>query len=354
MNTSGTGGEAGEPNGEGGALAGESGAPAVGGESSGGTGAVAGVAGVAGGSGEGSVTFTYGVHDQACSGGLECPGGSCCEEIEVPAGTFQMGTNTDPDRQPDESPPHTTTLPAFYLDKFEVTVGRFRRFADAYDGTKPAVGSGAHGGIASHGWQTSFSAELPASRSELLAAINCDTSNGYQTWTEFAGQLDNRPMNCVSWYVALAFCIWDGRRLPTEAEWEMAAAGGDDERLYPWGPDAPDPEVHAVFDCAADGTSGCSPADLLDVGSRSAGAGRFGHEDLAGNLWEWLLDYYSQTYYASVGTCSDCVDLGGTTPRVLRGGNFTDHLANLRATRRASKAPNAADPYVGFRCARSP
>ena len=221
----------------------------------------------------------------------------------------------------------------------------------AYDGTLPKTGSGAAPQSAASGWQTAYAAQMPGSQGALMAQLNCDVG-GYQTWTEGAGVRETMPLNCVSWYVALAFCIWDGGRLPTEAEWERASAGGDAEWLYPWGAAAPDPATNVVANCTADGVSGCMPTDLLPVGSRPAGAGRWGHRDLAGSLWEWTLDYYDATYYQAIGICDDCVNTGGSTPRVIRGGNFTSLAKSVRATTRASKPPNAVDPYAGFRCAR--
>jgi formylglycine-generating enzyme required for sulfatase activity len=262
-----------------------------------------------------------------------------------------MGTNSDANALADEKPPHTTKVSAFDLDEFEVTVGRFRRFAEVYDGTLPKPGSGGAPQAAASGWQTAYAAQMPGSQGALMAQLNCD-AGGYQTWTEGAGVRETMPLNCVSWYVALAFCIWDGGRLPTEAEWERASAGGDAERLYPWGATAPDPATNVVANCTADGVSGCMPTDLLAVGSRPDGAGRWGHQDLAGSLWEWTLDYYDATYYQAIGTCNDCVNTGGSTPRVIRGGNFTSLAKSVRATTRASKPPNAVDPYAGFRCAR--
>jgi formylglycine-generating enzyme len=297
--------------------------------------------------------MVYGVDGQSCQGGLECAAGvSCCRRLDVPAGTFQMGTNSDADAATDEKPPHTTKLSGFALDEFEVTVGRMRRFVDAYDGSLPESGAGAHPKLAASGWQASYSAAFPLTRAALADQLSCDGGN-YQTWTAQAGARDKMPVNCVSWYVALAFCIWDGGRLPTEAEWENAAAGGADERLYPWGAAKPDPAVNAVSSCLGDAVANCTPADLLPVGSRSGGAGKWGHQDLAGSLWEWVLDHYDATYYQSIGTCTDCADLTALTPRVIRGGNFTSPAKSLRATTRASKPPGNADPYAGFRCARS-
>jgi sulfatase modifying factor 1 len=314
--------------------------------------------GTAAGAGAGGEPMTepgvvYGVDGQSCAGTLPCPGGeSCCRRFGVPEGSFLMGTNTDANAVADEKPPHSAKLAAFELDELEVTVGRFRRFVQVYDGTVPASGAGKHPKLADSGWQVGFGAELPTTRTALENQLNCDVG-AYQTWTTQPGAREDFPINCVSWYVAFAFCVWDGGRLPTEAEWEKASAGGDAESLYPWGAAAPDYAVHAVANCQGDATAGCTPADLLPVGSRSAGHGRWGHQDLAGNLWEWTLDHYDATYYQSVGTCQDCANLAALTPRVIRGGNFTSLPKNLRATGRASKAPNVADPYAGFRCAHS-
>lgn len=364
----------GEQNGAGGTSAGQTGTggesesggqAGAGGDAIGGGGAGAaagaagegGAAGAEGGAGTGGTPgnpITYGVNGQSCAKGLSCPGGnSCCRRFAVPAGSFSMGTNTDPEAVSDEKPPHATTLKAFELDEFEVTVGRMRSFVEIYDGTLPKTGAGAHPANSSSGWQIAFAASMPSSRAELEEQLNCDPGS-YQAWTTQAGVRENFPINCVSWYVALAFCIWDGGRLPTEAEWEMASAGGSEERLYPWGATTPDLAVHAVANCRGDGTTGCLPADLLAVGSRAQGKGKWNHQDLAGSLWEWTLDHYDPTYYQSVGTCTDCMDLSATTPRAIRGGNFTSTVKTLRATGRASKAPITSDPYTGFRCARSP
>jgi formylglycine-generating enzyme len=312
-----------------------------------------------GGEGAGGVAvepggIVYGVLGQSCSGGLLCSAGDdCCQQLEVPGGTFQMGNSSDANAQADEKPPHATTLTAFTLDAFEVSVGRFRRFVGAYDGTLPGAGSGAHPKLAASGWRADFNAEMPASRAALEAQISCDVG-GYQTWTTQAGVRDTLPMNCVSWYLAFAFCIWDGARLPTEAEWEFASAGGNGERTYPWGNEDPSYTEQVVANCQGDGVAGCSPTDLLPVGSRALGVGRYGHWDLAGSLWEWTLDHYDATFYQSIGACDDCANLAGTTPRSLRGGNFTSLPKLLRASGRASKAPRTTDPYAGFRCARSP
>jgi len=198
-----------------------------------------------------------------------------------------------------------------------------------------------------------YNANMPASKSALQTIINCNVGQ-YQSWTESAGVRENMPMNCVSWHVAFAFCIWDGGRLPSEAEWEKAASSGSKEWRFPWGSTDPDPATSAVMNCLGDGVSGCTPSDVLPVGSRPQGANTWGHLDLAGSVWEWTFDYYDATYYQAIGTCDNCIDTAGTTPRVIRGGAFLSTTTALRATGRASKTPISFDPYTGFRCVRSP
>ena len=119
-----------------------------------------------------------------------------------------------------------------------------------------------------------------------------------------AGSNENRPINCVSWLEAYAFCIWDGGFLPSEAEWEYAAAGGNQQRTYPWGSADPGTESqYAIYGCYyPSGPPGfmCSGAlrTSLPVGTAAAGAGRFGQLDLAGEMCQWTLDW-SAEYWRS-------------------------------------------------------
>lgn len=303
-------------------------------------------------------TMVYNVVGQSCGTGLDCQQGiSCCAQIEIPSKTFTMGTNTDSSASADEKPAHKATLDTFLMDKFEVSVGRMRRFVQAFDGTLPQTNAGAHPQIPNSGWRVDYDANMPRSSANLREKINCNIGQ-YQTWTETAGARETMPANCVSWYVAFAFCVWDGGRLPTEAEWEVAAANGEDGLRYPWGNSTPAADKHAVFDCLGDGVIGCTPNDILPIGSRINGANKWGHLDLAGSVWEWTLDYYDATYYQAIGTCAacacnNCSNLSELTPRVIRGGGFTSTGNMLRATARASKSPISADAYTGFRCVRT-
>jgi sulfatase modifying factor 1 len=134
---------------------------------------------------------------------------------------------------------------AFTLDEFEVTVARFRNFVTAYDTwSRPNSGDGANPSLPGSGWQTSWSALLlPAAsnlRSDVTSCSGSSNGAGDRTWTDSPSDHEHAPITCVNWYEAFAFCIWDGGRLPTEAEWEFAAAAGSQNRLYPWGSAPPD------------------------------------------------------------------------------------------------------------------
>ena len=112
---------------------------------------------------------------------------------------------------------------------------------------------------------------------------------------------EERPINCITWYEAYAFCSWDGGFLPSEAEWNYAAAGGAEQRIYPWGAAPPTPShasysVDATQQCMGDGVSGCTLADLIPVGTKPPGDGKYGQSDLAGNLMEWTSDWDDGEY----------------------------------------------------------
>src|SRR5204863_2775333 len=96
----------------------------------------------------------------------------------------------------------------------------------------PADASGAHPKIAGSGWSAAWNKNLPANTAALRAAMKCHEA--YQSWTDAPSSNETKPVNCLDWYSAFAFCAWDGGRLATEAEWNYAAAGGSEQRYYPW------------------------------------------------------------------------------------------------------------------------
>ncbi len=301
----------------------------------------------------------------SCAGGLSCGGISCCDSKSLPGGTFMQGratagpendvcstwTTSFPDCDEDnDQPEFSSTVSSFALDTYEVTVGRFRKFVEAYPGNQPAPGAGAHPKIAGSGWDASWTSSLPVDRAALIANIACDAF--YATWTDAPAANESRPIDCVNWLTAFAFCAWDGGRLPTEAEWEYAASGGED-RVVPWEvpPAEAAPDVtHAIFDCLYGGTGTCTGiGNIADVGSVPLGVSRWGQQDMAGNVWEWTLDVYD-TY--STAPLSNFANLAPGPYRVFRGGGFLYRAGGLRAARRAYSTPTTNSISFGLRCAR--
>lgn len=229
--------------------------------------------------------------------------------VAVPAGEFWMGCNEAVDDQCDldEYPYHQVELPTFWIDRYEVTLERFEAcfFADA-----------------------------------------C-TMPGYCHWGHsIYGEIPEIPINCVSWQQAVDLCAFEGKRLPTEAEWEKAARGPDG-RLYPWGDEPPTCE-HAI-------SSFCDgPAQVEIGGTAPAGVSYYGAFDMAGNLREWVNDRYGADYYGVSPSFDPPGPAAGGT-RVVRGGNNFAGAQELRASNREFLGPDDWNGrQVGFRCAKSP
>jgi formylglycine-generating enzyme required for sulfatase activity len=251
---------------------------------------------------------------------------------------------------------YVATVSNFKLDRYEVTVGRFRQFVTAGQGTQsspPSSGAGAHPNIAGSGWDPSWNASLQANQAALIAAIKCNAS--YQTWTDTPAANESLPISCVDWYEAMAFCGWDGGFLPTEAEWNYAAAGGSEQRAYPWSSPAASLAIdcsYANFDsgilCVNPPTGGFTP-----VGAESPkGDGKWGQADLAGNVFEWTLDWNASPYPQN--PCTNCANLTPATGRVIRGGLFDAMAPGVRAAYRDLDVPTSRSDFYGFRCARAP
>lgn len=274
---------------------------------------------------------------------------------ETGADAFEAATA----EEADELPEHDVTLSSFWLDRFEVTVGRFRVFVAAYEqGWRPAAGHGAHPRITGSGWQPAWDSELPGDATALSTALeacfdeHADAGNDTKdTWSASASGLEAHPINCVPWHVAFAFCAWEGGRLPTEAEWEYAAAGGATNRLMPWGEPMPHQGEGTDLACWND-TSGDFPAA---VGSFPAGAGYWGHLDLSGNVAEWTLDWYDEAWFAGDGAaCHDCANLAPSSlGRVFRGAAYMNGESYLRAADRECPWDGYLryHPGYGIRCA---
>ena len=289
----------------------------------------------------------------------------CCASPLVTGGTFNRSNFED----------FPATVSSFRLDKYEVTVGRFRKFVDAMvSGWLPPSGSGKHShlnggsGLANSaasgfepGWDTEWSEpSLPyrmySSRVDWDASLACDAT--FQAYTSGAGSNETRPVNCVNWYQSYAFCIWDGGFLPSEAEWNYAQVGGSQQRDYPWGAAVPGTNTDlAVWGCFFNGTGTCTGVtNLAPVGSVPAGNGRYGQSDLGGNIHEFTLDVNA---LYSTSECDNCAHLPVPLPplasRVALGGSFWHRDAFfLDHDFRGSNDPENPHHTVGFRCARRP
>ena len=280
---------------------------------------------------------------------------SCCASLNVPGGTFNRRQSSS-----DEA-----TISAFRFDRYEVTIARFRTFVGALDaGYRPTEGSGKHahlprggadsgGGVVEPGWAEPWNDYLvPANGWDQ--ALGCQPFGEH--YTPAPGPNENKPVLCVNWYQAYAFCIWDGGFLPTAAEANFVAAGGAEQRLYPWSTesDPPDPDPsYAVYGCLADGAAGCSGADLPVVGSRSPkGDGRWGHADLAGSAIEWGLD---AAQVSPTNPCVDCVHLASVATKSAPGASWYDmDITELQTRAAGAFTATAGAEYVGLRCARVP
>jgi formylglycine-generating enzyme required for sulfatase activity len=277
--------------------------------------------------------FVFAILLAACSGGSGLGSGDAESAKEktssqdkmtivlIPGATFQMGGLTDK-AQPDEEPDHKVTMKGFWIDKTEVTNAQYAQ----------CVAAGA--------------CEIP---NELKSA----THDGYYAAPDFA----DYPVIYVTWNDAKNYCSWAGRRLPTEAEWEYAARGND-FRNFPWGDTDPSADT-ANF--------GYQNKDTVKVGSYPGGASPFGIFDMAGNVWEWVADYYGASYYQNSPAENP---LGPEGPgvnglqMVLRGGSWADEIAELRVSNRgfglaqnldadklSASYAGQSNERTGFRCA---
>ena len=319
----------------------------------GGTSSVAGSAGTGLGGTAGAIGTAETVDEDhcntegpSCDGGLTCNGRSCCQSLLLPAGTYnRIGNNVV----------FPATIGDVCLDKYEITVGRFRKFAAAYDAWHaaghPTAGEGAHDAILASGWDASWNGKLPTTGTELTDAnhVNCASASKSATWRDTVGTAinENYPLNCLNWFQAFAFCIWDGGYLPTEAEWQYAVVGGAEEQNYTWGSDATEP-FPANY-CSYMDLDHCTP--YVAVGSYPGSNARWGHADLAGGVWEWALDWYRPSLPSS---CVNCANLTTGSTRAIRGGGWVADPWDLESSYRASFSTTFPDERIGARCARAP
>ncbi|RYZ05827.1 MAG: hypothetical protein EOO73_18105 [Myxococcales bacterium] len=265
-----------------------------------------------------------------CQSGL-----SCCTALSVPGGTFIRDYDGGPDYFDDS---FEATVSPFYLDKFEVTVGRMRQFVATYPDTGLTAGKGKAPHIADDaGYNPDL--PLPVDKAALITMLKCEDQGG-TTWSDDPILNNEKPVNCVSFAVASAFCLWDHGRLPTEAEWNFAAAGGSAQRAFPW--------FDEPTDIVSPDYANYGSTAVLPPGSKPMGDGRWGQSDLAGNVSEWTMDFYGD--YPTV--CDDCVNATSSQERVTRGGSYATDEYIAQVPVRSPIAPTAFRPFIGFRCAR--
>jgi sulfatase modifying factor 1 len=304
---------------------------------------------------------------------------SCCTSLEVSGGSYYrtydpLGPDGGPTLAADGGPAgeaDPATISGFRLDKYLVTVARFRAFVAAVNGDGgmpylPAPGSGLHShlnggrglanatvpGAYEQGWSASDDSRVAPTTANLL----CNGAD--ETWSPVPGNGDAKPVNCVDWAEAYAFCIWDGGFLPSEAEWEYVAAGGGQQREYPWGSAPPgSANEYAIYGCffpSGAGVCAQDPSVVAPVGTATMGASRWGQLDMAGEVDEWTLDWYGSPY---VVPCNDCAYVTAASGRVSRGGYFDsydDPASNLLPPTRQHTVPTLRAGALGFRCARAP
>jgi len=278
----------------------------------------------------------------------EIVGEDGAEMVLIPPGEFWMGNTpegleavrdfckqnpklivcTDGRYERDEVPRRRVTLDAFYLDRFEVRNAQFAGFVRA----------------TGHRTLAEVRREALVWRLEGGRTQPARVANAYWRWPSGPGSTaePTHPVVQVSWNDAAAYCKWAGKRLPTEAEWEKAARGPDGSR-YPWG-DAWD---------ATRANSGAMVRRTTPVGSYPQGASPYGVQDMAGNVREWVADWYAEDYYKRGPTRNP---LGPETGefRVLRGSSWIDHFTSVRTTHRLPIDPAISTNTTGFRCTRDP
>ena len=262
--------------------------------------------------------------------------------VYIPEGRFWMGAAPgDPVASDEEKPGREVHLSGYWIDTTEVTNAMFADFVAQTGYTTDAERLGS-------GWV------LDLSKNNWEETAGADWRHPYGPDSTIAG-LEQHPVVQVSWNDAAAYCRWRSARLPTEAEWEKAARGTD-QRIYPWGDTSPsgtlanfaDRSLAAIWSdlAVSDGFPFTAP-----VGSYPSGASPYGLFDMAGNVWEWVQDWYDPGYY---GAAPDRNPAGPGTgsAKVLRGGCWGDPGRNLRVSLRYRFEPDYRIDDFGFRCAR--
>lgn len=260
----------------------------------------------------------------------------------VPEGDFIMGSDNG---KPDERPAHTVYLDAFWIDQTEVTNEMFRAFVND---------TGYKTEIEDMGWSYVYGAfvDKPKVEDEISGA---DWEHPLGPESNIEG-IENHPVVNVTWNDATAYCKWAGRRLPTEAEWEKAARGTEGA-TYPWGNGDVTDGLLNFADVNIPGVGSDNSIDdgykmTSPAGSYPQGASPYGVLDMAGNVLEWVADWYEVFYYASSPESNPTGPTSGVV-RVARGGSWVNDAMNARSFFRIKWPPQTGGNDSGFRCAAS-
>jgi formylglycine-generating enzyme required for sulfatase activity len=248
---------------------------------------------------------------------VQAPSEADVEWLDVPAGEFEMGAEGGA-AEPDEAPKHKVTLDAFLIGKYEVTNRQYQAFVKA--------------------------------TGHRLPENCCDPKFNLWKGGAMLDGIGELPAINVSWDDATAFCKWAGGRLPTEAEWEKAARGTDG-RLYPWGNESPMSGNRANFSFEPVAVWE-GPASLARKDQYEHGKSPYGAYEMAGNLSEWVQDWYDPEYYKNSPAKNPTGPADGKF-KGIRGGNWRQNVDSIRTANRNGKhPPTDRRVYIGFRCAK--
>ncbi|MCX7793702.1 MAG: formylglycine-generating enzyme family protein [Thermodesulfovibrionales bacterium] len=251
--------------------------------------------------------------------------------VLIPEGFFVMGSPEKSSYPEDEKPSHRVYIDSFYIDIYEVTNEDFAAFLNTI---KPDPEKRKR-------WIVLRSDLKTEERKDFWPAEIVYENGIYKPVKGF----ERHPVNSVSWYAAEAYCRWLGKRLPTEAEWEKAARGGIEGKLYPWG-DAY-PTVGIIYNRTWNDNS--LPVPTEPVGNYAPNG--YGIWDMAGNVAEWVNDWYDPEYYRISPKKNPKGPESGTM-KVIRGGSWSGDANSLRVSKRNYAFPDNLLSGVGFRCAR--
>lgn len=276
--------------------------------------------------------------------------------ILIPGGRYSIGTNEPVIKLDGESPQRPVKLNDFYLDKYEVSIGEFAEFVSKTGYITDAERFG-DSFILYSMIENYTEKRAPASVEVpwwlLIKGVSWDHPEGSNTTIK---DRLNHPVNHISWFDAVTYCNWLGKRLPTEAEWEVACKGANDDSIYPWGDEFIPNGKHMANtwqgffpyrNTGDDGYTTLAPVDSFKQGS-------LGLHNIIGNLWEWTNDFWTTKHSKKLQINPQGPK--NSTDKVKKGGSFMchkDYCFRFRCAARSQNTPDSSSVNIGFRCAKS-